>query len=197
MSDSVQLAQNQAENMNRSLGDVSAFAAGNFMGASSEVGSQPANLDIGKIANIETLIARWEPSYSNAKLAHLKFEAAIENAKASAASYFAAQQAITEQINDPSIKAQARLDDEHDLALYSEWEVQAGSALAKASAIGLQLDDMDATLRKLELRSDFAFDSSSFQEVPAAILELNAELSEFKVASETIRAATDSPFEAK
>ena len=88
-------------------------------------------------------------------------------------------------------------DDEHDLALYRQWATQADSAMAKARAIGMQLDDMDASLRKLALRADFVFDTSSFQEVPAAILELDAELTEFRAASETIRAATASPFEAK
>ena len=63
-----------------------------------------------------------------------------------------------------------------------------------ARAIGMQLDDMDANQHKLELRADFVFDTASFQEVPAAILELNAELSEFRAASETIRAATETPF---
>ena len=56
---------------------------------------------------------------------------------------------------------------------------------------------MDASLRKLELRTDFVFDTSSFQDVPTAILELDAQLSEFRAASETIRAATGSPFEAR
>ena len=56
---------------------------------------------------------------------------------------------------------------------------------------------MDASLCKLELRTDFVFDTSSFQEVPAAILELDAELSEFRAASETIREVTASPFEAR
>lgn len=197
MSDSVRLAENQAENMNRSLGDVTVFAGVNPAGNASETGSQPETVEIAKITNIGTLIDRWEPRYDDAKLAYVKFEASIDTAKASAAGYFAAQQALTERINDPSTKAQAREDDEHDLALYRQWEMQADSALAKARAIGKQLDDMDASLRKLELRTDFVFDTSSFREVPVAILELNAELSEFKAASETIRAATASPFEAK
>ncbi len=197
MSDSVELSQNQAENMNRALAGVSVFAGGSASGNASETGSQPGSAEITKITNIDVLIARWEPRYDDAKLAYVKFEAAIANAKSSAAGYFAAQQALTERINDPSTKASAREDDEHDLALFRQWEDQADSALAKARAIGMQLDDMDASLRKLELRTDFVFDTSSFQEVPAAILELNAELSEFRAASETIRSATASPFEAK
>ena len=197
MSGSVQLAENQAENMNRALGDVSVFAGGNSAGNASETGIQPETSEIAKITNIDTLIDQWEPRYDDAKLAYVKFEAAIDNAKASAAGYFAAQQALTERINDPSAKARAREDDEHDLDLYRRWEAQADSALAKDRAIGMQLDDMDASLRKLALRADFVFDTSSFQEVPEAILELDAELTEFRAASETIRAATASPFEAK
>ncbi len=197
MSDSVQLAENQAENMNRALGDVSVFAGGTSGGSVSEAGSQPTTAEIAKITSIDALIDRWEPRYDNAKLAYVKFEAAIDNAKASAAGYFATQQALTERINDPATKAKARQDDERDLALYRQWEAQANSALAKALAIGKQLDDMDASLRKLELRTDFVFDTSSFQDVPTAILELDAQLGEFRAASETIRAATGSPFEAR
>ena len=197
MTDSVQLAENQAGNMNRALGDVSGFAGGKSTGKASEGGSQPETLDIPKITSIDVLIDQWEPRYDDAKLAYVKLEAAINNSKARAADYFTAQQALTERINDPAIKAQSRQDDEEDLALYRQWEARADSVLAKAQAIGRRLDDMDASLRKLELRSDFAFDTSSFQEVPAAILELDTELSEFRAASETIRAATASPFEGR
>lgn len=197
MSNSVLLAENQAENMNRALGDVGTFAGGELGGNGLEVESQPDATDITKITKIDTLIDHWEPRYDDAKLAYVKFEAAINNAKASAADYFATQQALTERINDPATKAQAREDDERDLALYKQWETQADSALSKARAIGTQLDDMDASLRKLELRTDFVFDTSSFQGVPAAITELDAQLDEFKSASESIRAATESPFEAK
>ena len=193
VSASVRLAENQAENMDRALGDVSLFADGNPGDDGSEAGSQPA---ISEISDIDTLIARWEPLYEEAQLAYVKFEAAIDNAKASAPAYFATQRALTASINDPAAKAQAQEDDEREWALYSNWEAQAESALAKAQAIGEQLDDMDAILRKLELRTDFVFDTSSFQDIPTAISELNAELSEFRAASETIRAATASPFEA-
>jgi len=193
MSASVQLVENQAENMLRALGDVSVFTDGSAGGDTSQVVSQPV---ISEISDIDTLIARWEPLYADAKLAYIKLEAAIDSAKVSAGGYFAAQQALTESINDPATRAQWRQDDERDLALYREWETQADSTLAKARAVGMQLDDMDAVLSKLELRTDFVFDASSFQEIPTAISELNAQLSEFRAASESIRAATASPFEA-
>ena len=195
--ESVRLAENQAENMNRAWADVSVFVGGNPSGNASEAGSEPGTSEIAKITSIEVLISLWEPRYNNAKLAYVKFEAAIDNAKTSAAGYFATQQALTERINDPSTKAQARQDDERDLASYRKWEARTDVALAKAREIGRRLDDMDATLRKLELRADFVFDASSFQDVPIAIQELNAELSEFKAASEIIRATIESPFEDK
>ncbi len=197
MSGSVQLAQNQAENMNRALGDVSVVAAGDPIGNASETQPKAATSEFARITNIDTLIDRWEPQYDGAKLAYVKFEAAIDSAKASAAGYFAVQRALTERISDPAAKAKALEDDERDLGLYRQWERQADSALAKAWAIGVQLDDVDAGLRKLQLRADFVFDASSFQVVPTAILELGRELDDFQVASETIRAATESPFEVK
>lgn len=183
MSGSVHLAENQADNMNRALADVSVFAGESPAGNASQTGFQSETPEIGKITNIDMLMALWEPRY--------------DNAKASAAGYFATQQALTERINDPELKAQAREDDQRDLALYMRWEVQADTALAMARAIGTQLDDMDAHLHKLELRANFVFDAGSFRELPAAISELNAELAEFRTASETIRAVTESPFEAQ
>ena len=197
LSGSVQLAQNQAENMNSALRDVSDFTLGEPVRNASETQLQPRASGIAKITNIDTLMDQWEPRYDSAKLAYVKFEAAIDNAKGSAAAYFATQQALTERISDPAVLAQARQNDERDLALYRQWESQAASTLDKAQAIGVRLDDMDATLRKLQLRADFVFDATSFQKVPAAILELNQELSDFRVASETIRATTGSPFEVK
>ncbi|MCY4625616.1 MAG: hypothetical protein OXC99_11545, partial [Chloroflexi bacterium] len=55
VSASVRLAENQAENMDRALGDVSLFASGNPGGDGSEARSQPA---ISKISDIDTLIDR-------------------------------------------------------------------------------------------------------------------------------------------
>ena len=218
MSDSVQLAQAQAENMNQALADVSTLttadqqqpaAAGSTVpesfatvegsqdaGAGGNVSqTQPmAPVEVAAITNIDTLVAEWEPRYDGAKLAYVKFEASINNAKTSAAGYFASQQALTEQMRDPTNKARARQDDEQDLQLYQQWETQANSALAKARSIGFQLDDMDASLSKIRLRADFVFDATAFQDVPAAIGELDRELADFQMASETIRTATESPF---
>ena len=220
MSDSVQLAQAQAENMNQALADVSTLtiadqqqpvAAGSAIpesfasvdgsrdvgaaGNASQTQPQPtAPVEVAAITNIDTLIAEWEPRYDGAKLAYVKFEASINNAKTSAAGYFASQQALTEQMRDPTNQARARQDDEQDLQLYQQWETQADSALAKARAIGFQLDDMDASLSKIRLRADFVFDATAFQDVPAAIGELDRELADFQMASETIRTATGSPF---
>ena len=231
--DSVQLAENQAMNMNSSFEEVSSLASGNttakILGPSSQYqpvyqamniirglggvatvfaaedmdtensgkAPQPQIGEVGEVTDIDTLLAHWNPRYADAKLAYNKFEAAVEMAKASASSYFAAQNELTEQISDPARQDRERADDQRDRTLYLIWETQADSALSKARAIGTQLDDMDITLQKLKLRADFVFDATAFQEVPAAIATLSDDLSEFQAASEAVRAATASPFEAK
>ncbi len=223
MSGSVQLAQTQAENMNRVLADVRTFTTDDHQqpnttgsitpesfanidgsqsagagGQSSETEPQtPAPPHIARTTNINILIAEWEPRYDSAKLAYVKFEAAINNAKATAADYFAKQQALIEQIQDPANQAPHRQDYENDLILYRRWEAQADSALAQARKIGIRLDDMDVSLSIIKHRSDFVFDASAFREVPTAIVELDRQLADFQVASDNIRAATASPFEVK
>ena len=192
LSDSVELAENQAGSMSQALNDVSMFASLRDPAGGQP---QPRSSTTAAVADINVLLARWEPRYNNAKAAYLKLDSAITVAKNSAAGYFEAQRAITERINDPGAKLRAQQDDDRDWDLYQQWAERADAVLAEAHAIGLRLDDMDASLRKLELRAGFAFDASSFSEVPAAIAELNSELADFQVASENIRAVTKSPFE--
>ena len=192
LSDSVELAENQAGSMGQALNDVSAFAS---LRSTADGQPQPGSSVTAGTMDIHTLVIRWEPKYESAKSAYLKLESAIGVAKSSAADYFAAQQSITERINDPDAKLKAQQDDERDMDLYRQWEERADAVLAEAHAIGLRLDDMDSNLAKLKLRADFVFDASSFSEVPTAIADLNKELADFQVASESIRAATKSPFE--
>ncbi len=124
-------------------------------------------------------------------------EASINNAKSRATDYLAQQQALTEQIQNPENQSNARREDEREISLYWQWEAKADSTLHTAAQIGIQLDDMDAYLRKLSLRADFVFDPSQFQDVPKAIVDLNRQLADFQAASENIKAATSSPFEVK
>lgn len=231
MSESVQLAQTQAQGMNQALTDVSNLgnagrqqpanrvkaqqqpgvvqeaAPGSFADidrsrapGEADVASVTQPLatpppDIASITSIDTLIAEWQPSYDAAKMAYVKFEASVDNAKGQASVYFAKQQALTDQIRDPDNQAKARQEDEWEMGLYRQWEARADAALEKAAEIGIQLDDMDASIRKIELREGFVFDASGFQEVPEAINDLNQQLTDFQTASENIKAATGSAFE--
>ena len=58
-----------------------------------------------------------------------------------------------------------------------------------------RLSDMDTTLQKLKLRSDFSFDGGGFSEVPADILALEGKLDQFRIASDNIREIIASPFD--
>ena len=201
MSESIHLAQTQAQNMNQSLTEVGAI--GDVGQSVVSQGNSPSAVEpsvpqrVAEIANLDDLLIEWRHRYEMAKMAYVKFDASIVNAKYRAAEYFAQQQALTDQMRDPDNKARARMEDEAEMALYLQWEVRADSALKLADKIGIQLDDMDANLKKMELRSDFVFDTTAFTEVPGAIAELDQHLFDFQLASENIKLATGSPFEAQ
>lgn len=209
MSESVQLAQTQAQNMNSALTNVSAVGSASRNAAATSAGDtgdtqkpQPSTLvaapvEVAEITDINALMIEWSPRYEVAKLAYAKFEAAIANAKSRAADYFAQQQAITASMRDPANQAKAQQEDTAEMLLYRQWEARADAALKTAAKIGIQLDDMDANLKKMELRADFVFDTSAFQEVPEAINELNLQLVDFQASSENIKAVSGSPFEAR
>ena len=205
MSESVQMTQAQAQNMNQSLMDVSTIGeAGQSVGSQVTAPSQvntpsivntPIPVSVAEITSLDDLLAEWRPRYATVKLARTKFVASIANAKSLAAQYFAQQEAITERMRDPNNRAKAQLEDESEKALYLQWEARADAALKSTDKIVIQLDDMDSNLRKMELRADFVFDASEFNEIPTAIDGLGQQLSDFQVASENIKLAVGSPFE--
>ena len=200
MSESVHLAQTQAQNMNQSLMDVGSIGeAGQSVvsqgTASSGMNTPPVSVGVAEITSLDGLLVEWRPRYEIAKMAYTKFDASITNAKSRAAEYFAQQQALTDGMRDPNNRAKAQLEDEAEMALYLHWEARADAALKSADKIVIQLDDMDSNLRKMELRTDFVFDASAFNEVPGAIAELDQQMFDFQVASENIKLAAGSPFE--
>ena len=178
---SINIAHNQSQNMSTTMDD-----AGDFI-----------HTEIAKINSIDSLLDEWNPRYSRAQSALVKFDAAIVVAERRADDYLAAQSELTEQIRDPARRARAQSDDRTDRANYSQWRTQAHSAREQARQIILLLDDMDAILRKQELASEFSFDADGFSMVPADILSLEAELEQFQAASDTVRQITASPFETK
>ena len=189
MSDSLQIAQRQAHGMNQALTSISAVGSG--QGASGRIIQSGG---VAEITDLNALQSEWNPRYNSAKLAYAKFSASIATAKSTAADYFAQQQAITESMRDPDNRAKAQQQDDAEMLLYRQWEARADAALRTATEIGVQLDDMDANLKKMELRADFVFDSSAFLEVPEAVTELNAQLADFQTSSDNIRSVSGSPF---
>ena len=198
MSESVHMAQAQAQSMNQSLGDVGTIGeAGQPIvsrGTASSDMNTPVSVSVAEITSLDDLLAEWRLRYEIAKTSYTKFDASITNAKNRAAEYFAQQQALTEGMQDPNNRAKAQLEDEAEIALYRQWEARADAARKSAARIVIQLDDMDTNLRKMELRTGFVFDASAFAEVPAAVSELNQQIFDFQVASENIKLAADSPF---
>ncbi len=179
------LVNHQTQRMGHSLNDAGAFI-------SSEIG-----VNIGQITDLSALLDEWSPKYQQARIAYRKFDAAILAAEDSADAYFAAQKALTEFLHSEELRVQARSDDAAEFGQYQLWRERAVVVQMEALEIVHHLTDMDTTLQKLKLRSDFSFDTEGFSEVPSDILALEAELAQFQIASDNIREAIGSPFDSK
>ena len=196
MSESVNLAQAESQNLKQSMADVESVqvAARSFVLQRTEVPAS-ASPDIEEITSLPDLLVEWRPRYEGAKLAYSRLGASIANAKSRATEYFTQQQAITQRMHDPAKRAAAQSEDDAGMVAYLQWEARADAALKSATEMIHQLDDMDLDFQKMELRADFVFDTSTFIEVPTAVTELNEQLLEFELASENIKRITGSPFE--
>ena len=180
---SFSLVNHQTGRMSESLN-----SAGTFIGTEISV-------DIGQITEISALLNEWSPKYQQAQTAYRKFDAAIIAAESSADAYFAAQKALTEGFHSEELRERARADDDTELEQYKKWRERASAVQKEAVEIVYRLGDMDTTLQKLNLRSDFSFDTGGFSEVPADILVLKEELAQFQIASDNIRETIGSPFD--
>lgn len=150
---------------------------------------------IGQITDISLLLDEWSPRYRRAQVAYSRFDAAINAAESSAEAYFEAQKALTDSFHSEELRERARMDDNAEIEQYEQWRKRARGVQQDALAIVRRLGDMDTTLQKLKLRSDFLLDSGGFSEVPADILALEEELAQFRIASDNIREVIASPFD--
>ena len=125
------------------------------------------SVDIGQITNISALLNEWSPKYRQAQTAYRTFDAAIIAAESSADAYFAAQKALTEGFHREELRDRAPASDDTEFEQYKQWRERASAVQKGAVEIVYRLGDMDTTLQKLNLRSDFSFDTGGFSEVPA------------------------------
>ena len=157
--------------------------------------SAEISADVGQITDLPTLLDEWSPRYQQAQTAYRKFDAAIVAAESSADAYFAAQRSLTEGFHNEETRARAQADDDAEFAQYEQWRERARGVQEEALEIVQRLSDMDTTLQKLKLRSEFSVDVSRFNEVPSDILALERELAQFRIASDNIREIIASPFD--
>ena len=178
------MVNHQSGRMSESLN-----SAGTFISAK-------ISADIGQITEISALLDEWSPRFQQAQTAYRRFDAAIIAAESSAEAYFSAQRALTEGFHSEDLRARAQADDDAEFEQYQQWRERARTVQEEALEIVHRLSDIDTTLQKLKLRSDFSFDAGGFSEVPSDILALEEELAQFRVASDNIRETIGSPFDA-
>ncbi len=151
--------------------------------------------DIGQMTDISSLFNEWSPKYRKAQIAYRKLDAAIIAAENSAVAYFDAQKALTEDFHSEELRARARARDDGEFGQYQLWRERAGVIQLEGLEIVHRLSDMDTSLQKLKLRSDFSLEAYGFSEVPSDILALNEELAQFQIASDNFRDVIGSPID--
>ncbi len=157
--------------------------------------STEISADIGQITDLSALLNEWSPRYQQAQIAYRRFDAAIIAAESSTEAYFAAQRALTEGFHSEDLRERAQANDDAEFEQYEQWRDRARVVQEEALEIVHRLSDMDTTLQKLKLRSEFSFDAGGFSEVSSDILALEEELAQFQIASDNIRETIASPFD--
>ena len=180
---SLSMVNHQTSRMGESLNH-----AGTFI-------STEISADVGQITDLSSLLDEWSPRFQRAQTAYRKFDAAIAIAESSSDAYFAAQRALTAGFHSEESRAQARADDDAEFAQYEQWRERARGIQREALEIVQRLSDMNTTLQKLKLRSEFSFDASVFNEIPSDVFALEGELAQFRIASDNIREIISSPFD--
>ena len=145
-----------------------------------------------------TLREEWEPRYKAARLEYNNLNEQVEVSKNTADEYFGVQQGLTEQIQNPSVKAQYRESDRLEREVFRKWAEQADKTVLMAYEIMQDLEDMNVVIAKTNLSAHFATLNLSTQALPTSMLALHEELDHFRQASQEINATfgfspTESP----
>ena len=140
------------------------------------------------IAAAESLKEEWEPRYKSARAEYNKLNEQVEASKNTAEEYFTVQKGLTDQIQDPSLKAQYQASDQMEKAVFTKWAEQADRTVLKAYEIMQDLEDMDVIIAKTNLSAHFATLNLSTQTLPTSMLALHEELDHFRQASQEINA---------
>ena len=151
--------------------------------------------DVRRITDLDILLDEWTPRYNRAKMAYQRFDYAIISAEERAGLYFEAQQELTASYHSSEVRSKALLEDAAEFDQYDRWRSRAHETRARALRLVNRLDDMDVSIRKLDLRSGFTIELTSFGEIPSEILALEDDLDEFQAASDNILEVISSPFD--
>ena len=137
---------------------------------------------------VNTLQAAWSPRYERAVKDYKVLAHRIHHTEKMADKYFQHQSDLTQSISNADTRAQAAENDNMERDAYLEWRGQAASTLSKAKLIKQDLDDMNIVIVKLQLSANFASLYEDFQELPQSMMELHADIAEFRRQSDEITA---------
>ena len=185
----IKLTSEQADDMTQTADAVSTLiedTVGEVSPAATSVGSTPvaggelARSDEWYVRRADELASRWGPRYEAASRDIDKFEHRFRTTQDRLTEYFQKQSEITQGVNSPNLRTVLQNRDAEEQAAYARWIEEGYKLLAQARNMRVDLDDMDAVIRKQQLTVNMLSEYSQVSSIPSSVRSLYSSLGEFR-----------------
>lgn len=128
----------------------------------------------------------WEPLYLQAHEDYKLLNTRIELAKSTSTEYFKQQAALTEDFNNPDLRARMRKSDLREQEIFNSWVTKADDIAALAYDVMQDMQDVDTYIAKTNLSAHFAALQNATGSLPASLEQLELQLADFVTATDEL-----------
>ena len=194
----IQKTSQQAEDMSHTASRVSnliegaavhqahSLASGVDISTDPNTDGAPDTADAWYVQRLEELVERWGPDYAAARADIDRFEHRFRTSRDRLREYFDEQAGLTEDVNDPELRAELHRRDEEERAAYQRWTTEGRNLLNRALAMRSELDDMDIVIRKQQLTVSMLSQYTRESSIPRSAENLYRSLGEFRMQSDAL-----------
>ena len=175
-----------AELLDETSPEASPEAVSSTAGTQTSVGAQTLSSDAVYVQRLVELKGQWEPRYTTAIEDIERLEHRFSTATDRLEEYFARQSELTQDINDPGLRAQLQQRDSEERAAYGRWIANGSELLAEILGMRKDLDDMNTVILKQELTVTMLNEYGAMREIPASVKTLYESLSDFRQQSDQL-----------
>ena len=138
------------------------------------------------VAAVNDLKAEWSPRYRKAIDDYEKLTHRVRRVENTAQKYFELQLELTEQINNPNLRATAAQNDAEEYDQFEIWRVASNAMLNQLNETFKDLHDMNIVIDKLNLSANFSVLYDGFESLTLSISQLHEDLDRFREKSDHI-----------